>query len=82
MVVGLYMTFFGAYFNFVIIFIVGIIAWLIIGMIIVFTVFSSFTNGATDVEMAIVIGVSGFLGIIWGILMYKFERIFQITLGN
>lgn len=51
-------------------------------MIIVFTVFSSFTNGATDVEMAIVIGVSGFLGIIWGILMYKFERIFQITLGN
>jgi hypothetical protein len=81
MVMGLYMNFFGAYFKFAIIFIIGIIAWLIIGMIVIFSIFASLTGNITDIEMVIVLSVSAFLGILYGVLMYKFESVFNITCG-
>ena len=82
MVVGLYMALFGAYVLWLITIIVGIIAWLIIGMIVVFNLFAALTSGITDIQIIIVICVSAALGILFGILMIKFEIIFHITLGN
>jgi len=81
LIVGLYMCFFGAYFLYVIIFFIGIISWLLIGIIFIFDIFGSFTIGVTDIQMIIILSTSAFLGILYGVLMVKFQVIFHITSG-
>jgi hypothetical protein len=78
---GIYLTPFGSYFKYPAYFFLGVISWIIIGIIIVFSIFGSLTRGANSVHLIIVLSVSTVLGIAWSFLMFKFEKIFQINLG-